>query len=666
MEMKRKLFDPAGLEVKSIVDDKSRTIWHPITREVEDRYGDIVRADGMDSSDFARKPAVLYGHDYTGKSPVTIIGENVGFRVEDGYIYAGTKFLDTSDSSMSQPLKDLVNDNWILQAQGLMGWSIGFMPVEVVEIMEGGKFKGYDFKKWKLLEYSSVIIPAHQDAVNDSVSKGLVTGAVLRDLDPGPQLPCAAAVEIKAAVVDGEIPADAQVDGEIKDEPQEGEDVSVDNQVAEEPAGDPEPEIIDPVVAMASGSENQNKEIENMEKNETKDQGAPFRHVELGGNGNEQVRSIGEIQQLLTHELTTVEREIQRHVDDAIIVGQLLKKDPRTLKMWGQVGNSAALRKAMDTATANEGTEFVPTILSADFMGAMRLEAKVAGLFTDLTMPSNPFKLPYFGGIDASSFYAKPEAITDTPTESPPSTPATDAITLTAKSLIANIPVSDELIEDSIVAILPMLRAELVKGGARAWEDVLINGDITATHQDSDVTDSRDRRKLFSTLRKLCYAGSNKADLSTFSSANVLALITAMGKYGIVPGDLAFITGAKSFNKFRANSDVLTVDKYGPSATLLSGELGKFYGTPIIVSEAIRENLNASGVYDGSTTTYTQFLIVYRPGFIQGTRGVAKLSYVEDPKVGQNYLVLNFRKAFAPRWTPSATYNTIGMGYKVS
>jgi len=50
---------------------------------------------------------------------------------------------------------------------------------------------------------------------------------------------------------------------------------------------------------------------------------------------------------------------------------------------------------------------------------------------------------------------------------------------------------------------------------------------------------------------------------------------------------------------------VRTVDKYGQFATVLNGELGKIDGIPVIVSEKIRENLNASGVYDGTTTTKT-------------------------------------------------------------
>jgi HK97 family phage major capsid protein len=654
-----KQFDMGDAQIKSI-DEKERVIWHPITREVPDRYGDIVRVDGMDASEFARKPAVLYGHDYQGKNPVTIIGENIGFKVEGGVIYAGTRFLATE--GLSQPLADLINDNWLLQTKKLMGWSIGFIPTEMAEILDGGKFKGYDFKKWKLLEYSSVIIPAHQDAVNDSIAKGIISGEVVK----------------QAPTPEGE-PVTKTINQTAN---------GIEPPVAGKPEGEPEPKA--PAISknlggkmdlktikenLAAGKKLEQDEIDYLEKLAAQEaennargvKAPPARQLELVDDPNVRVRSMSKIVSLQPRLLSDEEKELQKFNDDMLILSTILKKNPRELKMWeDRFAGSSALRKALDTATSAEGSQWIPTILSADIIAQMKLEAKVAALFPEYVMPSNPWKRPYFGGIDSDNFYLVGESTTDSPTASPASTPATGDVTFTASKLKARILFSDEIAEDSIVPVLATLKADLAKAGARVKEDVIINGDTTATHQDSDVTSSQDRRKAFKGLRKLCPAGTQKADLSTFSSANVLALITGMGKYGVNPSDLAFITGAKSFNKFRANSDVLTVDKYGPQAVLLNGELAKFFGSPILVSEYIRQNLNNSGVYDGSTTDKTQFLIVYRPGFALGIRGGVKLTFLSEGQVDQNQLIMSFRSDFQPLWTPSTTIATIGMGYKVS
>jgi len=51
-------------EQKISTNDEEMSIVHYITTEGSDRYGDIVRADGMDDKAYSKNPIVLYGHDY--------------------------------------------------------------------------------------------------------------------------------------------------------------------------------------------------------------------------------------------------------------------------------------------------------------------------------------------------------------------------------------------------------------------------------------------------------------------------------------------------------------------------------------------------------------------------------------------------------------------------
>jgi len=650
--------DPADLEIKSI-DEKTRTIWHPITREVKDRMGDIVRVDGALLDEFRKKPAVLYGHDYRSMNPIPVIGENIGFEKDGDRLYAGTKFLSVATPDMSQKLKDLINDNWILQAKKLLGWSIGFMAVDWDAVMEGNDFQGYDFKTWKLLEYSSVIIPAHQDAVNDALKGGSISGAVLKFFDLG------------AGNTDDHTKREAIPEVIDKTEPA----IEPEAQATETKQGETMLEKI--IEKLSKGEELTPEEKEFWTKYQTamapKPAAAPVRKLDLVDAAGVKVRSMTDIMgephgpNSGSGPLNEVERDLQQFAENAYIVSSILGKNPRQLKMWeGYLGRSSALRKAMDAATAAEGTEWVPTLLSADFITKFRLQAKVAALFSDFAMPSNPWKMPYFAGMGASNFYYVGESLSDEATASPPTTPGTGDQTLTAKKLKSRVYFSDELVEDSIVPVIETLRAELVTAGAEVIEDLILNGDTTATHQDSDVVDSKDRRKAWSGLRKLCPTAT-KASLATFTAAShIAAFIVLMGKYGINPADLAFITGGVGYNKFRALTEVMTVDKYGPQAVVLSGELGKLFGSPIIVSEYIRENLNATGVYDATTMTKTQVLIVNRRGFMLGTRGGVKLTFKAEAEVDQNQLIMSFRKAFQPRWTPSATVLTIANGYNVA
>lgn len=392
----------------------------------------------------------------------------------------------------------------------------------------------------------------------------------------------------------------------------------------------------------------------------------PIRNIDLSEvDRPTKTRSITEVMHLPESLLSDEEIELQKFAEDAYIVSELLKVDPRSLKMWQQFeASQSALKKAMDTATAAEGAEWVPTSLSATLIETFRLQSKVAGLIMDIPMPTNPYDVPFLSG--GVTYYYVPESTSDEPSKAPASTVGTGKRTLTAKKIKARLLFSDELSEASIVPVLPAIKEEAGLAGAEALDDIIINGDDSTTHQDSNVTDSKDRRKAWKGLRKLCPAGT-KADLSTFDKDTVRGRLTAMGKFALSDpaNTLAWLASIKVYNKLRGLTETLTVDKYGPKATILNAEFAKIYGVPIIVSEKIAENLNNTGVYDGSTVDKTIILVFYRRGFMLGTWKLPKIRYKEDDDTDQNTLNISFKKAFVDRYA-TASNTTIALGYKIS
>jgi HK97 family phage major capsid protein len=357
--------------------------------------------------------------------------------------------------------------------------------------------------------------------------------------------------------------------------------------------------------------------------------------------------------------------ELQRRADDIYLASKLLRRDPRSLKMWSEFSQEAsALRKAMDTATTEEGLEWIPTGFSAELIRKVKLALKVAALHGRIVMPTNPFKLP-IDGADAVA-YLFSESTSDTASKITASTPGTKNVTFDAVKLACRVLVSTELEEDSVVAILPLLRDKIVQALAEAQENATINGDTDATHQDSDVTAASDVRKAWDGYRKLAL-GSAQVDLATFNIANLRAIRAAMGKFGVNPNNLAWIAGISVFNKMLSLDEVLTVDKYGANATILSGELAKLDGIPVIVSEFIREDLNASGVYDGSTTTQTILPLVYRPAFLYGDRRTITLRVSQElyMETDQDVAIATQRLDFQP--VQDATSEPIvGLGYNIT
>jgi HK97 family phage major capsid protein len=328
----------------------------------------------------------------------------------------------------------------------------------------------------------------------------------------------------------------------------------------------------------------------------------------------------------------------------------------------------AAESKAMDTATAGEGQEFVPTELARELIEKVRLENKIYALFQEIPMPSNPYELP-IEGADAVPYLVAESTGEDGTGQNraTASTPGTGKIVLTAKKIMTRVFFSAEEEEDSIIPVAEYVKRKIARAISNGLEQALLDGDTAGSHQDSDVTAADDRRKAWAGLRKLALANAaTKIDLSTFNITNLRAMRKAMKKYGVNPNDLAWLVGPSGYNKMLDLDEVKTVDKYGEKATVLNGELARLDGIPIIVSEHVRENLNASGVYDGTTTTKTYCALVNRDRFITGARGLVKVKAYEVEDYDQTKVINRIRRAFKPIETPSATDPTVVIGYNIT
>lgn len=119
-----------------------------------------------------------------------------------------------------------------------------------------------------------------------------------------------------------------------------------------------------------------------------------------------------------------------------------------------------------------------------------------------------------------------------------------------------------------------------------------------------------------------------------------------MSKYGLNPRDLVWITGPIGYAKMVGLDEVTTLEKYGAGATVLTGELGRLDGIPIIPSEHIREDVNSSGYYDVTNKTDTMIILAWVPGFFIGDRRKVTLKTFEDVQTDQTILVVTQRAAF--------------------
>ena len=324
------------------------------------------------------------------------------------------------------------------------------------------------------------------------------------------------------------------------------------------------------------------------------------------------------------------------------------------------------LAKALNISTAGQGLEWIPTGYSNQMIMFAEIEAVVAALFTSFPMPTSPWKAPsmladgtaYKGGASAS----------DDPAQYKASTPTTADLTFTAELIIANYRIDDTMTEDSVVPVLPEMQRSIARTIARARDIAIVNGQKTSTIDTGSVPASDDVRKLWDGLRFLTQS-TLKQDGSTWSTSAGLALFRAlkedMGLYALKPAEVAILANANMVNKFRALAEVSTVDKFGSAATIKNGILTAIDGNQIVATEDVGENVNASGVFDGITTTKTQYLVVNKMGFKRGVRRNFTMESERVARTGSTYLVATAREHWKPIYD-AAVKPMIGWQYNIA
>jgi len=352
--------------------------------------------------------------------------------------------------------------------------------------------------------------------------------------------------------------------------------------------------------------------------------------------------------------------EFQKWQDDVLILSTLLSKtypsqdvcNPRTLKTWkkGERRFSKFIKAMSDTS--GSGQDWIPTLFSSQLIDVFHLEQRVEALFDAIDpMPSDPFKIPIVSSEGSIKIIA--ESTSDSASKITATTPGTSNITLETTKLGIRMVFSEELSEDSIIPIMPFLKRHLGKIMALGMEDAIINGDTSTTHMDTDVTSATDPRKAWNGLRAISWDVNAAGTTTALDVAGAqLALVHVrtirgyLGKYGADPSNLVYITSPTGALQVMSITELVTLDKYGPNATILKGEVGRIDNVPVVISEKVRENLNGSGFYDSTSTDKTLLLCVFRPGFCVGTRRKMTLKTFTDIQTDQQILVGLMRKEF--------------------
>jgi hypothetical protein len=274
-------------------------------------------------------------------------------------------------------------------------------------------------------------------------------------------------------------------------------------------------------------------------------------------------------------------RSFQKTVADMAIFGMMIDKDASDSRKGFEVARShrafadqwSHVLRALDVDTSGEGGTWVPTGIGANLHEKTRAMGKVAPLFTRIDIPTNPWKWP-LEGADATA-YRVAEPTGDTATKVTASTPG-------HRRRRRSTPRSSAVGSCSPESSRPTRRwrssrscSQARQAFVDAEEKAILDGDTDGTHQDTDTNSAgaTDAAWAWDGLRKRALAERSASGDHGSTVANLLAS-GPMGKWGVNPPTWRSSSAMSSYYALLTDTNVLTVDKFGPNATILNGQLG--------------------------------------------------------------------------------------------
>jgi len=308
---------------------------------------------------------------------------------------------------------------------------------------------------------------------------------------------------------------------------------------------------------------------------------------------------------------------------------------------------------------AGEGGEYIADVVVPNLLRTLEMRRLLERNFRTTNLPTggttkNPFQTT---GIQAYVLGKVTSGDLD-PANIPQSVPSTTERTADPITLGVTLPASRDASEDSIIEWAGYARMLLVEALVDASEDAILNGDTAATHFHTGLSGwtaggrwtaghAKDHRKAWIGLLAAAddkSASSSGAGDETVSGAMKLRLnLTVAHAFD----DLMYITSAEHLlAKWLTDSNLLTMDKVGPNATILTGQVGQVGGYPLVISEFMSAELNASGVYDDATKTKTGVVVVNRNRWEMARRRTARIEFEVEPKAHMTYATVTERKVF--------------------
>lgn len=565
----------------------------------KDRVGDVIPMTAWNKAleNYLKNPIILAYHEHDEP-----IGRMVDHKVDEKGLWVKARI-----SAAAEDVFNLIKDGV------LTAFSVGFIIKDAVYDAVTDLFI---IKDLELLEISVVSVPCNQDSTF-SLSKAFETAEEYSEFKSQFALKNEAAKEL-------EFSASQSTDKPKKEwnmDPKELELLLA--KAAEQAAEKASAAIMEKQAAEKAAAERAAKENAELDAKiksaiQTQESGAE----KLLADIEKRFADQSETQKKTLEDLTTAIKEKASELE-AIQKSKMSFQDKNNGEATSYADREKAVLAAKILGKSINDTKFGASLIekagahvasatwelevSTNMEAEIRRRLVVSPLFRNINMQTNVMKIPVNPEAGFATWMANTAfGTTDSPGAA--QTHQLKEITLSAYKVATREYLAYEEEEDALLILLPIIRDAMVRRVARAVDKAFLLGAGSGADPVKGVA-------IFDTTSAVV-----TTNTGAMTIAKLRDLRKDLGAWGLSPSELAYVVSTEIYYDLLDDTLFQTMDKVGPAATLLTGQVGSVGNTPVLVSDAFPTKAGGTNI---NTVTNIGAICIAPGNFLVGNqRGV--------------------------------------------
>lgn len=311
--------------------------------------------------------------------------------------------------------------------------------------------------------------------------------------------------------------------------------------------------------------------------------------------------------------------------------------------------------KGLTSQTGGSGAEFIPEGYSAKIIWQLYEDNWARQLFgtwvvtqgVKENIPKFSTKLVEASGV-SSGIDAIPSELTST-TSIKKATMTTTEVEIELKTFSTRLEIQNKFLAYNVSSqIEGELRSEIASAMVEMEENVIVNGDTESSsasninytynsssnkHGVNTATGDNEELLLFDGIRVSATGTAVDNASAAFDESDFRQAMKNLGVFARKGKEkMAFIVSPDLHYSMMGFTQLQTLDKYGPSATIVTGEVGKIYGIRVIETDKMpcteRGTLtNNAGIRAASANSFTEGALIYVNTVILGVPNKASRTF---------------------------------------